>query len=347
VQEESLTEVDLTDDAQAGTIQLNLKDKIVSTTDQNLSAGSKDLTHRSVNPQTPLNIRDSIRANRFVITAEVTPPKGTDLSHMMEQSLKLKDRVNAINVTDGSRAVMRMSSWAACLALKQQGLNPVCQMTCRDRNRIALQADLIGMSALGLNEVLALTGDSVKAGDFPTARAVFDLESVRLFKLITQLNSGQDANEKALPDSQTDIFAGGAVDPQLPSWSSLERRFAQKIESGAQFFQSQLIMDFDRLEQFMDKIANSYGKPILAGIFLLKSAKNAQFINKNVPGVTIPDSIIERLAASKEPLREGMAIAAEQVQVAQQLCQGVHLMAVRREDLIPEILDMAGVKPLV
>ena len=337
----------MTDGCQKETIQQNYSEKILDTIDRNLSVFSTDLNHDSATIQRPLNIRDAIQANRFVITAEVAPPKGTDLSHMLEQSLRLKNRVNGINVTDGSRAVMRMSSWAACLALKQQGLNPVCQITCRDRNQIALQADLLGISALGLNQVLALTGDPVKAGDCPKARAVFDLESVRLLKLITQLNAGFDNNNKALPDCPTHIFPGGAVDPQLPSWSSLERRFEKKIEAGAQFFQSQLIVDFDRFEQFMEKIANSYQKPIFAGIFLLRSAKNAQFINKNVPGVTIPDRTIERLAASKEPLREGMAIAAEQVQAAQQLCQGVHMMAVRREELIPEILDMAGIKPLV
>lgn len=294
-----------------------------------------------------LTVRDAILANKFVVTAEVTPPKGTDLSHMLEQAMTLKNRVNAINITDGSRAVMRMSSWAACLALKQQGLNPICQVTCRDRNKIALQADLLGLNALGLTEVLALTGDPVKAGDFPKSRAVFELESIRLLKLIGQLNSGFDGNSKALTDGATQIFPGAAVDPQLASWSGLERRFVQKIESGAEFFQSQLIVDFDRLEQFMDRIANRYKKPIFAGIFLLKSAKNAQFINRNVPGVNIPEHIIERLDRADKPLQEGIAIAAEQVQAAQQLCQGVHMMAVRREDLIPEILSRAGIGALV
>ena len=294
-----------------------------------------------------LTVREAILAQKFVITAEVTPPKGADLSHMIDQALKLKNKVHAINITDGSRAVMRMSSWAACLALKQHGLNPICQVTCRDRNKIGIQADLLGLNALGLNEILALTGDPVKSGDFPKSKAVFELESVRLLQLIHQLNIGVDGNSKQLPDGNTNIFPGAAVDPQLSSWSSLERRFVKKVESGAEFFQSQLIVDFDRLEQFMDKIANRYNKPIFAGIFLLKSAKNAQFINRNVPGVSIPDHIIDRLAQAEHPLKEGMAIAAEQVQMAQQLCQGVHMMAVRREDLIPEILSMAGIQTLV
>ncbi|MBE9041633.1 methylenetetrahydrofolate reductase, partial [Oscillatoriales cyanobacterium LEGE 11467] len=149
-----------------------------------------------------------------------------------------------------------------------------------------------------------------------------------------------------LPDGALDLFVGAAVDPQLKSFSSLQRRFERKVEAGAQFFQSQLISDFDRLDKFMTEVANQAGKPVLAGIFLLKSAKNARFINKYVPGVHIPDETIDRLERAEEPLREGMAIAAEQVKIARQLCQGVHMMAVRREDLIPEILEMARVEAI-
>ena len=265
---------------------------------------------------------------------------------MLDQALHLKDWTHAVNITDGSRAVMRMSSLAAALLLQRHGIEPVCQMACRDRNRIALQADLMGASALGIHNILALTGDPITAGDFPKARAVFDLEAVRLLQTIQKLNGGLDANDKPLPDGATQIFAGAAVDPQLSSWSSLQKRFERKIEAGAQFFQSQMIVDFDRLEKFMDQIANPHGKPVLAGIFLLKSAKNAQFINRNVPGVSIPDWMIERLEKAADPLQEGMAIAAEQVRMARDLCQGVHMMAVRREDLIPAILEMAGLQPI-
>jgi methylenetetrahydrofolate reductase (NADPH) len=265
---------------------------------------------------------------------------------MIQMAQTLKGRVHAVNITDGSRAVMRMCSLAASVILLQHGIEPVCQMACRDRNRIALQADLMGAHALGIRNILALTGDPVKAGDHPDAKSVFDLESVRLLQMITKLNCGFDANDKPLTDGVTDWFAGAAVDPQLKSWSGLQHRFERKLEAGAQFFQSQLISDFERLENFMDKIAAGTGKPILAGIFLLKSAKNAQFINKNVPGVNIPQAIIDRLAAADDPLEEGMKIAAEQVQLARQLCQGVHMMAVKREDLIPKILDLAGVQPV-
>ena len=291
--------------------------------------------------------REAVAAGEFLITAEVAPPKGADPSDMLAHAELLRSRVHAINITDGSRAVMRMSSLAATVLLRQRGLEPICQVACRDRNRIALQADLLGAQALGLDNILALTGDPVKAGDSPEARPVFELESIRLLQLIQKLNGGLDIHDKPLPDRATDLFVGAAVDPQLKSWSGLERRFWRKVDAGAQFFQSQLICDFDRLDRFMTQIARPSGRPVLAGIFLLKSAKNAEFINRNVPGVQIPQAIIDRLAAASDPLAEGIAIAAEQVRWAQQLCQGVHLMAVRREDLIPTILDQAGISPLL
>jgi methylenetetrahydrofolate reductase (NADPH) len=292
-------------------------------------------------------LRAAVRSGEFLVTAEVMPPKGGDPSHMLEMAAYLKNWVHAVNVTDGSRAVLRMSSLACCVLLKQAGIEPICQMTGRDRNAIALQADLMGAHALGIYNFLALTGDPLKAGDHPQCKPVHELESIRLLQLIRQLNSGTDYQQAAMADGALDIFAGAAVDPQSPSWSGLKSRFNKKLDAGAQFFQSQLISDFDKLEKFMDEIAGGCDRPILAGIFLLKSAKNAAFINRCVPGVNIPAHIIERLATAQDPLREGMKIAAEQVQAAQQLCQGVHMMAVKREDLIPQILEMAGVKPQV
>ncbi|MES1025348.1 methylenetetrahydrofolate reductase [Gloeocapsa sp. BRSZ] len=296
---------------------------------------------------TSLNsLRTAIIQGDFLITAEVAPPKGSNPAHMVQMAQQLKDRVHAVNITDGSRAVLRMSSLAASVILLQHGIEPICQIACRDRNRIGLQADLMGAYALGIRNILALTGDPVKAGDHVDAKSVFDLESIRLLKLIHKMNSGVDCCEQPLSDGATDLFPGAAVDPQLASWSGLQSRFERKLEAGAQFFQSQLITDFDRLEKFMDQIAKGCGKPIMAGIFLLKSAKNAQFINRCVPGVNIPQHIIDRLEQAKDPLQEGVKIAAEQVQIARELCQGVHMMAVKREDLIPQILDLAGVAPV-
>ncbi|MGC9503620.1 methylenetetrahydrofolate reductase [Baaleninema sp.] len=290
--------------------------------------------------------RNAVLSKQFLITAEVAPPKGGNPAHVVDMARGLKNRVHAVNVTDGSRAVLRMSSLAASAILLQQGIEPICQMACRDRNRIGLQADLMGAHGLGIRSILALTGDPVKAGDHPGAKSVFDMESVRLLRVIDKLNRGIDFNDKPLSDGKTDLFPGAAVDPQSKSWSGLQRRFEKKVEAGAQFFQSQLISDFDRLDKFVTKIASAYDKPILAGIFLIKSAKNARFLNKKVPGVQISQEIIDRLERSCDPLREGMTIAAEQVRLARDLCHGVHMMAIRTEHLIPEILDMAGVEPI-
>jgi methylenetetrahydrofolate reductase (NADPH) len=288
--------------------------------------------------------REAVKSGKFLVTAEISPPKGGDPSHTIELAQQLKNRVHAINITDGSRAVMRMSPLAISAILLQYGIEPVCQVACRDRNRIGLQADLIGAHALGIRNILALTGDPVKAGDHPKARAVFDMESVRLLHLIDKLNRGLDFHENTMPDGSTDLFVGAAVDPESRSWSGLQRRFDKKLKAGAQFFQSQLISDFDRLDKFMNQIAADCDKPILAGIFLLKSAKNARFINRVVPGVHISEETIERLEKAPEPLQEGINIAAEQIQMARQLCHGVHIMAIKREELIPQILDRAGVE---
>ncbi|MEM6754911.1 MAG: methylenetetrahydrofolate reductase, partial [Cyanobacteria bacterium P01_C01_bin.38] len=291
----------------------------------------------TLNPTKLTTFRASAQAGEFLITAEVAPPKGGNPQHMIEMAATLKGRVHAVNITDGSRAVLRMSSFAASVILQQQGIEPICQMACRDRNRIGLQADLMGADALGIRNILALTGDPTKAGDHPDAKTVFDLKSISLLQIIDKLNRGLDSNDKVLPDGATDLFVGAAVDPQCRSWSGLQKRFERKLEAGAQFFQSQMITDFELLDKFMTQIAAGCNKPILAGIFLFKSAKNARFINKCVPGVTIPDHIIDRLEKAKNPLEEGMKIAAEQVQIAQDLCQGVHMMAVKREDLIVPI----------
>ena len=282
----------------------------------------------------------------FIITAEVAPPKGGDITHTVQMAQRLKNRVHAINITDGSRAVLGMCPLAVSAILLQHGIEPICQVACRDRNQISLQSDLMGAHALGIHNILALTGDPVKAGDHPKAKSVFDFESVRLLQAIQKMNGGKDWNDKALTDGVTDLFVGAAVDPQSPSWSGLQSRFEKKVEAGAQFFQSQLITDFEVFDKFMQQIAAGCNKPVLAGIFLFKSAKNAEFIKKYVPGVHIPQETIDRLASSPEPLQEGIKIAAEQVQLARQICQGVHLMAVKREDLIPQILDLAGIDPL-
>ncbi len=270
------------------------------------------------------------------------PPRGGEIKRTLEHAALLKDWVHAVNVTDGSRAVMRMSSLAVCRLLLDAGVEPVWQQACRDRNRIGLQADLLGAHALGIRNILCLTGDPVRAGDQPQARPVNELESVRLLKQVAAFNRGEDPVDGTLPDGPTDLFAGAAADPQSPSWSGLSSRIRRKQQAGARFVQTQMVMDEDCLKRFVDEITAPLGLPVLAGVFLLKSAKNAAFINRVVPGACIPQSIIDRLAAASNPADEGITIAAEQVRRYAQTCQGVHLMAVKAEERIPLILERAG-----
>ena len=291
-------------------------------------------------------LQQALASGQFAITAEVTPPRGGYPSLTLAAAKGLKGWVHAVNVTDGSRAVMRMSSLAMCRLLLDAGIEPVLQLACRDRNRIALQADLLGAHALGLRNVLCLTGDPVRAGDQPGARPVNELEAVRLLQLVTQLNGGIDPVAGELPDGATALFAGAAADPQSPSWNGLKSRVARKQAAGARFLQTQMVTDRSALERFVGEIAGPLGIPVLAGVVLLKSAKNAVFINRVVPGANIPQAVIDRLAGAANPAAEGVAIAAEQVASYLELAQGVHLMAIKAEERIPEILRLAGLAPL-
>ena len=290
-------------------------------------------------------LQQALASGRPAITAEVTPPRGGDPRRTLEAARCLRGWVHAVNVTDGSRAVMRMSSLAMCRLLRDEGLEPVLQLACRDRNRIALQADLLGAHALGLRNLLCLTGDPVRAGDQPDARPVNELESVRLLQLVRQLNAGLDPVKGELPDGGTAFFAGAAADPQSPSGSGLRSRVQRKQAAGARFLQTQMVSDADALRRFVEEIAAPLNLPVLAGVFLLKSAKNAAFINRVVPGANIPQSLIDRLAAAADPAAEGVAIAAEQVARYATIAQGVHLMAVKAEERLPEVLRQAGLSP--
>ena len=271
------------------------------------------------------------------------PPRGGDASHTLAMADYLKGWVHAVNVTDGSRAVMRMSSLAVCRLLLEKGLEPVLQLACRDRNRIALQGDLLGAHALGIHNLLCLTGDPVRAGDQADARPVNEFESVKLLRQVSAFNSGEDPVQGTLADGATQLFAGCAADPQSRSWSGLQRRLQRTHDAGARFVQTQMVMDAAALERFQRELAGPLQLPVLAGVFLLKSAKNARFINRVVPGACIPDDLIARLEAAADPAMEGVAIAAEQVKRYLGIVQGVHLMAIKAEQRIPLILDQAGI----
>ncbi|MCS5692342.1 methylenetetrahydrofolate reductase [Cyanobium sp. FGCU-6] len=289
-----------------------------------------------------VGLREALVERRFAVTAEVTPPRGADVRRTLEAAETLRGWVDAVNVTDGSRAVMRMSSLAVGRLLLEAGLEPVLQLTCRDRNRIALQAELLGAHALGLPNVLCLTGDPVRAGDQPAARPVNELEAVRLLQLVAAFNEGRDPVEGSLPDGATNLYAGAAADPQSSSWSGLVTRVKRKRAAGARFIQTQMVMDARCLRRFVEEVTGPMDLPVLAGVFLLKSARNARFINRVVPGALIPEAVIERLESASDPAAEGVVIAAEQVATYRDIAQGVHVMAVKAEERIPEILRQAG-----
>ena len=271
------------------------------------------------------------------------PPRGGDPIRSLKIAQLLKDKVHAVNITDGSRAVMRMCSLAMSKLLLENGIEPIMQISCRDRNKIALQSDILGANALGIKNILCITGDSVKAGDQQDSKAVHEFESVRLLKQIKDFNEGRDPTFENLADKKTCIFAGAAADPSCNNLRSLKMRTQRKKDAGAQFIQTQMIMDKKFLYDFCKDISEPMGIPVISGVFLLKSYKNALFINKHVPGANIPEKILNRLKDSKNPLEEGIEIAAEQVKEFMGISQGVHIMAVKSEHLIPEILKRAEI----
>lgn len=281
-------------------------------------------------------LQDNLAAGKFVITAEIAPPKGADIAPAIDQAKALADLV-AINVTDNQGANMRMSPLVLAGLMRQTGIEPILQLTCRDRNRLALQSDLLGAAALGIVNLLLLSGDHASFGDHPEARSVFDLDSVQLLQTVSGLMQGVDMADQALSSSPV-FFAGAAVSPEAEPFELMFQKYQKKINCGAQFFQTQAVFDADRVTGFMQG-ASALKVPVLAGILLLKSAGMARFLNARIPGVKVPEVLIERLEKADRPLEEGVAIAREMVAVARDCCQGVHLMTLGHEDRIPEILS--------
>ena len=287
-------------------------------------------------------LQQTLEKNSKVITAELMPPRGGDPIRSLKIAQLLRNKVHAVNITDGSRAIMRMCSLAMSKLLLDNGIEPIMQISCRDRNKIALQSDILGANALGIKNILCITGDSVKAGDQQETKAVHEFEAVRLLKQIQSFNQGIDPTFEQLPDKSTKIFSGAAVDPSCRNQRSLKIRTIKKKEAGANFLQTQIVMDRNCLANFCNEISNPIEIPVIAGVFLLKSYKNALFINKFVPGANIPENVLNRLKDAKNPLQEGILIASEQAKDFINIADGIHLMAVKSEHLIPEILEKAG-----
>jgi methylenetetrahydrofolate reductase (NADPH) len=290
-----------------------------------------------------VSLRSQLEAGKFVVTAEVGPLKGTDTTEIREVAELLRGRIDAANVTDQQSSVMRLGSLATCHLLTQAGLEPVFQVTCRDRNRIALQSDLLSAWVLGVENVLVITGDLPSLGDHPQAKPVYDLDSVQLLQVIKGLNEGHDMVGSEL-QGKPDFFPGAVVNPGADTEAAFELqliKMEQKIKAGARFFQTQAIYDAAIFARFMKRAA-SFGVPILVGIIPLKSAGMAKYMNKNVAGVSVPEALISRMAETEDKSRTGIEIAAGLVRELKGMCQGVHLMPIGWEKKVPAILDAAG-----
>jgi methylenetetrahydrofolate reductase (NADPH) len=290
-----------------------------------------------------MRFREALHFNKFVMTAEIGPIKGVDIQEIMEDAELIKQKVDAINVTDLQSSVMRLGSMAVCHLLKDQGIDPILQMTCRDRNRLALQSDLLSAWVLGIRNVLALTGDHPTLGDHPEAMPVFDLDSVSLLRVIDRLNKGFDMAGNQLKGAP-DFFPGAVVNPGADTEAAFEMqiiKMEKKIEAGAKFFQTQGIFDLGLFERFMKRV-EGFKIPILGGIILLKSAGMARFMNKNVAGVFVPEPLIKEMEETKDKVKTSIEIASRLITGMKDLCQGVHIMAIGWEKKIPMVLNEAG-----
>ncbi|MFC2020562.1 methylenetetrahydrofolate reductase [Chloroflexota bacterium] len=288
--------------------------------------------------------KEVLNSGKFIITSEIGPPKGTNLENTLHHIDLLKDRVDALNATDNQSSVMRYPSLGLCMAIRERGGEPILQMTCRDRNRMALEADLLFAYSRDIRTVLCLTGDSMVVGDHKGAKQVFDLDSVQLLSTVRLMESGKDLGGNDL-DGAVEFCAGAIVTPEAHPVEPQLHKFSKKIAAGAEFFQTQAVYDMDNLKHFME-YARQFNTKILAGIVLLTSARMAKFMNENVPGIFVPQELIDEMAGAEKgkALQTGIEIAGRMIKTIKEesVCDGVHIMAIGREELVPEILATAG-----
>jgi len=290
--------------------------------------------------------KETLNSGKFVVTSEVGPPKGTDLEKIRHHIDLLKDKVDALNVTDNQSSVMRFPSLGTVLLIKEHGGEPILQMTCRDRNCLALQADLLFAYTRGIRNVLCLTGDSITVGDHKDAKAVFDLDSVQLLHMVRTMESGKDLGGNDLQGA-VEFCVGATVTPEANPIEPQLIKFEKKVEAGAEFFQTQAAYDLDKFKKFME-YARGLDKniKILAGIVLLAGAKMARHMNENVPGIFVPQDLIDELAGAEKgkALQKGIEIAGRLIRQIKEeaICDGVHIMAIGREEVVPDILEAAG-----
>ncbi len=292
-----------------------------------------------------MTLRSAIENKEFVITCEIGPVKGTNIEEIEESADILHGKVTAANITDQQSSAMRLGSLVTSHLVKERGVDPIYQVTCRDRNRIALQSDLLSAAVLGIENVLALTGDLPSLGDHPQAAKVFDLDSVGLLGAIATLNSGYDMAGNEL-NGKTNLFPGAVVNPGADTEAALDmqiRKMNKKIRAGAKFIQTQAIYDVELFDKFMKRVGD-VGVPILAGVIPLKSVGMARYMNKSVAGVFVPEPLIQRMKNAEDKTAMGIEIAAELIKGLKDICQGVHIMAIGWEKKVPQIIEASGLK---
>ena len=290
------------------------------------------------------SFKEALDSGKFVVTSEIGPPKGTNIEELLHHIDLLKDKVDGLNVTDNQSSVMRIASLAVCKLILEKGGEPILQMTCRDRNRMALQSDLLGAHILGIHNVLCLTGDYITVGDHVDAKPVFDLDSVLLLQMIRTMEQGKDIAGNEM-NSPIQFCAGAIVTPEANPIEPQLLKFEKKIKAGAEFIQTQAIYDIENFKKFM-QYARKFDAKIMAGIVLLVSAGMARYMNANVPGIFVPDNLIEEMvsAGKGKGLEKGIEIAGRMIKQLKEekLCDGVHIMAIGKEDVVPRILEAAG-----
>lgn len=290
-----------------------------------------------------MTFREKIASGSFLVTTEVAPPKGTDVREIVETAHLLRGRVDAANVTDMQNSIMRAGALAVSAVLLQHGVEPIMQMTCRDRNRLALQSDFLSASILGIHNMLVMRGDDPKTGDHPDAKGVFDLETLQLLEAGRTLREGKDLAGHPLKGAPT-LCLGATANPGAEPMEAEIERLRKKQEAGAEFFQTQPVFDLERFAKFMEAAAPP--KPVLlAGVILLKSEKTARFLNEKVYGVSVPQRFIDRMAQATDKREECIRIAAEIVTGLRGLCRGVHVMSLGWDEVMVEVLERAGVRP--
>jgi len=290
------------------------------------------------------SFREVLNSGKFVVTSEIGPPKGTNIETMCHHIDILKNSVDAINVTDHQSSVMRFPSIGGCLYIKEQGGEPILQMTCRDRNQMALQAELLLAYVRGVRNVLCLTGDSIVVGDHKLAADVFELDSAQLLRAIRHMETGKDLGGNDL-NGAVEFCAGAIVTPEAQPIEPQLFKFEKKVEAGAEFFQTQAIYDLNNFSKFMEH-ARQFPVKVLAGIVLLSSARMAKYMTENVPGIFVPQDLIDELASAPkgEAVNKGIEIAGRMIATLKKesICDGVHVMAIGKEEVVPDILAAAG-----